>query len=72
MTGHPKNIASAQAATEGDEQIEGRSVFSVETTQAGIVVSTVFLANDGQLINLPAVFPNLEYAMDQINKLENW
>jgi hypothetical protein len=52
-----------------DENIEGRSVFSVETTPAGVVVSTVFLAQDGRIIKLPAVFPNLDYALDQINEL---
>ena len=51
------------------ESVEGRAVFSVETMSAGVAVSTIFLANDGRTIPMPAVFPDLEYALDQIEAL---
>ena len=51
------------------EQITGRSIFAVETTPEGIKVQTVFLTEDGKLLNLPAVFPNQAYALDQLDEL---
>jgi hypothetical protein len=50
-------------------EITGRSVFMVDTSAAGIVVQTRFMREDGQLLEFPAVFPNLGYALDQIDHL---
>jgi|GEM_PF-5459281 len=52
-----------------DEKIRGRSAFNVELTPAGVVVSTVFVSDDEQVRPMPAVFPNLEYALGQIDAL---
>jgi len=52
-----------------EQQIRGRSAFNVELTPAGVVVNTVFVAEDESVRPLPAVFPNLEYALNQIDTL---
>lgn len=51
------------------EQIRGRSIFAIETTAEGVKVETVFLTEEGKLLKLPAVFPNQEYALAQIDEL---
>jgi hypothetical protein len=51
------------------EQIQGRSIFIVETTLNGIQVKTGFLAEDGRVLELPAIFPTQEYALSQIDEL---
>jgi hypothetical protein len=51
------------------EQIQGRSIFIVETTASGIQVKTGFLAEDGRVLELPAIFPTQEYALSQIDEL---
>ena len=53
------------------EQISGRSIFIVETTAGGIQVQTGFLAEDGRVLQLPAIFPTQEYALTQIDELRN-
>ena len=61
--------APAAVPLQDQESVEGRAVFSVETMSAGVAVSTIFLANDGRTIPMSAVFPDLEYALDQIEAL---
>ncbi len=61
--------AAASGAAEVPQQIQGRSVFGVETTAAGVAVNTLFLAQDGRLVAMPAVFPSLPYALEQIEEL---
>ncbi|APB98958.1 hypothetical protein [Polynucleobacter asymbioticus] len=51
------------------EQIQGRSIFIVETTPSGVQVKTGFLADDGRVLELPAIFPTQEYALSQIDEL---
>lgn len=51
------------------EQIQGRSIFIVETTPSGIQVKTGFLAEDSRVLELPAIFPTQEYALSQIDEL---
>lgn len=51
------------------EQVTGRSIFAVETTAEGIKVQTAFLTEDGKILQLPAVFPNQEYALSQLDEL---
>lgn len=58
---------SAPAAT--DAPLTGRSVFLVETVAAGVAVRPVFLTEDQRLLDMPAVFPDLAYAMAQIDDL---
>ena len=56
-------------ATPQNTNVSGRSVFSVETTAAGVVVRTAFLSEDNRLLDMPAVFPNMMYAIDVIDDL---
>ncbi|HEY7804816.1 MAG TPA: hypothetical protein VIC30_10350 [Orrella sp.] len=66
--------ASAAAATpEGQSQqavnLTGRAVFAVETTAAGVVVRTAFLTEDQRLLDMPAIFPDMVYALNVIDDL---
>lgn len=49
--------------------LTGRSVFLVETVAAGVAVRTLFLTEDQKLLEMPAVFPDLNYALGQIEEL---
>jgi len=51
------------------DSIQGRSIFIVETTASGISVQTGFLAEDGRLMQMPAIFPTQEYALSQLDEL---
>ncbi|MCD8505373.1 MAG: hypothetical protein LRY53_09240 [Burkholderiaceae bacterium] len=64
--------AAAPAAADAAQQnvnVTGRSVFAVETTAAGVVVRTAFLTEENRLLDMPAVFPNMIYAMNVIDDL---
>lgn len=63
-------VRSATEPGAGQESIVGRSVFLVETVAAGVSVRTMFLAEDQRLIEMPAVFPDLPYALAQIEDLK--
>lgn len=65
-----EGAAPAEAAATADGQVRGRSVFMVETVAAGVAVRPAFLAEDGRLLDLPAVFPDMAYAMAQIDELK--
>ncbi len=52
-----------------NQQLTGRSVFSVETTPEGVMVKTRFLTEDGRLLDMPAIFPSPDYALAQIDEL---
>ena len=56
-------------AAPADQTLNGRSVFAVETTAAGIMVRTAFMTDDQRLLAMPAMFPNLNYALQQIDEL---
>lgn len=56
-------------AQQAAENITGRGVFVIETVPVGVSVRTAFLAEDGRLLDIPAVFPDLMYAMAQIDEL---
>lgn len=58
----------AQAAE--STNVTGRAVFAVETTAAGVVVRTAFLTEENKLLNMPAVFPDLVYAINVIDDLK--
>jgi hypothetical protein len=53
-----------------DQQLKGRSVFVVETTPAGIAVQTALLTDDGKVLQMPAIFPDVQYAFAQIDELK--
>lgn len=52
-----------------EDSIKGRSIFIIETTGKGILVQTSFEAEDGRLLEMPAIFPNIEYALAQIDEM---
>ena len=51
------------------QPITGRGVFAVRTLGAAVSVEAAFLAEDGNVLRLPAVFPNRQYAIEQIDEL---
>lgn len=67
----PSVTEEAPVSESAQEQLKGRSAFNVELTPAGVVVSTVFVSEDDTVRPLPAVFPNLEYALGQIDALRS-
>lgn len=71
MTDQAKNSDLPQSSADAStaQNISGRGVFLIETVAAGVAVRTAFLAEDGRLIDIPAVFPDLMYAMNQIDEL---
>jgi hypothetical protein len=68
MTQETSNTNKSPSA-EG-QPVKGRSVFVVETTSAGIAVQTALLTEGDQLIPMPAIFPDVQYAFDQIDELK--
>lgn len=52
-----------------DRPVTGRGVFAVRTLGTAVSVESVFLEENGNVLRLPAVFPNREYAMAQIDEL---
>lgn len=49
--------------------VTGRGVFAVRTLGTAFSVESAFLEENGNVLRLPAVFPNREYAMQQIDEL---
>ena len=64
------NSKVEQPAPAEGEQVKGRSVFIVETTPAGVAVQTALLTDGDKLIPMPAIFPDVQYAFDQIDELK--
>jgi hypothetical protein len=60
---------AADTAAPTETAIQGRSVFMVETTAQGVAVQTAFAAADGRMLQLPAMFPDVDYAYAQIDEL---
>lgn len=52
-----------------DRPVTGRSVFAVRTLGNTVSVESAFVEETGNVLRLPAVFPNREYAMAQIDEL---
>ncbi|MEI8355699.1 MAG: hypothetical protein WCG31_06365 [Deltaproteobacteria bacterium] len=57
------------AEASAQETLHGRSVFAIEMTASGLSVRTVFLSDQNQLIEMPALFPDVHYALSQIDEL---
>lgn len=55
--------------TEENSTIQGRSIFLIETVAAGVAVQTALLTEDNNIHSMPAVFPTLQYALQQIDEL---
>jgi len=51
------------------DTLRGRSVFALEMTASGLSVRTMFLSEQNQLIEMPAIFPDVHYALAQIDDL---
>jgi hypothetical protein len=56
-------------AAEENQTIQGRSIFIIETVAAGVGVQTALLTEDNNIHSMPAVFPTLQYALQQIDEL---
>ena len=69
-----KNTSADQKPIENkdtqEQAVKGRSVFIVEATPAGVAVQTALLTEQNQLIPMPAVFPDVQYAFEQIDELK--
>ena len=52
-----------------EHPVTGRGVFAVRTLGTAVSVEAAFLAEDGQVLRLPVVFPNREYAQSQLKEL---
>ena len=65
-----EQINTENSAPVEGEQVKGRSVFVVETTPAGVAVQTALLTDGDKLIPMPAIFPDVQYAFDQIDELK--
>lgn len=50
-------------------QFQGRGAFIVETTSAGVAVAATVVTEDGRALAMPAIFPNLTYALSQIDEM---
>lgn len=57
------------AASEEQKSITGRACFAVNRVEIGVSIETAFLAENGEVMRLPAVFPNRAYAHEQIQAL---
>lgn len=62
--------ATSGVVLEGlDQPVTGRSVFAVRALGTAVSVETVFIKEDGDVLRLPAVFPDRQYALSQIDEL---
>ena len=52
-----------------DRAVTGRGVFAVRTLGTAVSVESVFLEESGNLLRMPAIFPNRAYALDQLEVL---
>lgn len=62
-------VQPTEAPAADQQPLTGRSVFAVDTSAAGIVVRTAFVTEQNQVMEMPAVFPDLPYALSQIDAL---
>lgn len=65
-----KKVAAAPAVVSDTRKtLRGRSVFVVQTTGKGVVVRSAWLSEDKKLMEMPAVFPEVDYALAVIDDL---
>lgn len=57
------------SANSSTEKVTGRSIFVIETIAEGIRVQTAFLTEDSKILQMPAIFPEQQYALVQIDHL---
>lgn len=76
MSNNKKNNFGNESKVHSEEKvdidIEGSSVFMVETTAVGVLVRAAFVSTDSahRVLVPGALFPDLEYALDQIDQLK--
>ena len=51
------------------DNVQGRGAFIVEITGAGVAVASTVVTEDGRALAMPAIFPNLGYALSQIDEM---
>jgi|LauGreSuBDMM15SN_2_FD.fasta_scaffold117833_1 hypothetical protein len=78
MTGKPheaSNLETEQAqpspAPQEGNPITGRGVFVVQIVSGGVAVRSSMLVEGDRLVEMPAIFPDIHYAMAQIDELKN-
>ena len=65
-----KPAPDTDAQAQGQETtIRGRSVFTVETTPAGVVIRTAWMSEENKLMEMPAVFPDMLHALSVLDDL---
>ena len=69
MTDNKTSKKTQEAKQSEEAPLKGRSIVLVETTAAGMAVHTAFLQEDGKLLQAPAVFPDVGYALNQIDDM---
>jgi len=60
---------AAAPQTDAQDNIQGRGAFIVEITAAGVAVASTVVTEDGRALAMPAIFPNLGYALSQIDEM---
>jgi hypothetical protein len=69
-TNTPNEVTSVSAVdAPAQDNIQGRGAFIVEITAAGVAVASTVLTEDGRALAMPAIFPNLGYALSQIDEM---
>jgi hypothetical protein len=78
MTGNPDESSSLETeqapsspAHQEDNPITGRGVFVVQIVSGGVAVRSSMLVEGDRLVEMPAIFPDIHYAMAQIDELKN-
>lgn len=70
----PQKLPGTQPVTDGQASdqpttMRGRSVFTVETTPAGVVIRTAWMSEENKLMEMPAVFPDMLRALNVLDEL---
>jgi uncharacterized lipoprotein NlpE involved in copper resistance len=70
LLANESSAANPGVVLEGlDQPVTGRSVFAVRILGNAVSVESVFIKEDGNALRLPAVFPDRQYALSQIDEL---
>lgn len=68
-SGRQGSVVGQDRGTSQEATLRGRSVFAVQTTGAGVMVRTAWLGEDNRLLEMPAVFPDMMYALSVLDDL---
>lgn len=63
------SAANDSAQTPAQDNVQGRGAFIVEMTAAGVAVAATVVTEDSRALAMPAIFPNLTYALSQIDEM---